>query len=207
MRLHTGVSVPIFRSAECAVVALPVRSWDLGPCATTGHCDRDRFDADRAFLNPGGYYYAGARSNSVGVEAMGAKALLSLSPLLPKRVYGMPKIISQATEELKAAFVSRWRRTQFAAPFVVVSAEDVIQTASVVQTSRTIVVPYFGGRSHFIGTASVEEPTSTHIRKGKIIAIYGRFTSLLRGVSFSAKTEEDSALVCQPGVGWRSTKP
>ncbi|KAH8992583.1 FAD-linked oxidase-like protein [Lactarius hatsudake] len=147
-----------------------------------------------ALLGFGGYYI-GARSNNVGVEVS------------PSPVYGTPEDFARAIDELKALFVGEAVTTapdQLVAhgfspnchlpglPHSVVvyptSTEDVVKIVNVARKYRMPVVPYAGGTSlegHFAG------------RKGGGICV-----DLSEMDKIIAIHEEDSDLVCQPGVGW-----
>ncbi|KAH9057494.1 FAD-binding domain-containing protein [Lactarius vividus] len=158
-----------------------------------------------AFLGLGGYY-AGARSNGVNTEGATSRALVCPLPSPAKPIYGTPGDFVRAIDELRAslAVTVTTARDQLEAhgfspnshhpglPHSVVvyptSTEDVVKIINVAQKYRMPVIPYSGGTSlegHFTGWKGGGICVDMS-EMDKIIAIH----------------EEDSDLVCQPGVGW-----
>ncbi|KAH9016922.1 FAD-linked oxidase-like protein [Lactarius pseudohatsudake] len=159
-----------------------------------------------AILGLGGYY-VGARSNGVNLEGATSRALVSPSPLPGEPIYGTPGDFVRAIDELRASLAGEavtTARDQLEAhgfspnshhpglPHSVVvyptSTEDVVKIVNVAQKYRMPVVPYSGGTSlegHFTGWEGGGICVDMS-EMDKIIAIH----------------EEDSDLVCQPGVGW-----
>ncbi|KAH9053984.1 hypothetical protein EDB83DRAFT_2316402 [Lactarius deliciosus] len=157
-----------------------------------------------AFLGLGGYY-VGARSNGVNMEKATSSA--SPSPLPGKLMFGTPEDFVRAIDELRASLAGEavtTARDQLEAhgfspnshhpglPHSVVvyptSTEDVVKIVNVARKYRMPVVPYSGGTSlegHFTGWKGGGICVDMS-EMDKIIAIH----------------EEDSDLVCQPGVGW-----
>ncbi|KAH9954938.1 FAD-linked oxidase-like protein [Russula dissimulans] len=148
-----------------------------------------------------GGYYLGARSNTTAVPSH------AINPPPSKPVYGTPDDFARAIDELKSLFsegaVTTARDQLEAHGFspnvhhpacahsVVVypdSTEDVVKIVNVARKYRMPIIPYSGGTSvegHFSGWKDGGICVDMS-GMDKIIAIH----------------EEDSDLVCQPGVGW-----
>ncbi|KAI9452798.1 FAD-binding domain-containing protein [Lactarius psammicola] len=145
------------------------------------------------------------RSHSLWAALCWAWEGIILSPLKP--IYGTPEDFARAIEELRASFAGEAVTTapeQLTAhgfspnyhhpglPHSVVvyptSTEDVVKIVNIARKYRMPVIPYAGGTSlegHFAG------------RKGGGICV-----NMSEMDKIIAIHEEDSDLVCEPGVGW-----